>query len=120
MARYGTVFFTDAVCGAWTVADREQFALGPSAPPPRSRYYERHFPTRPYLITDSLWNYVLAPIVTLPKGSPAPQPPPVGPSNVPGLLYTAAAAGAPTGAAVSAGQVIANGVVMCKYVYPMD
>jgi hypothetical protein len=73
-------------------------------------------PTEVRIITDVVWNYIQAASAPRPPSNAAPvPPPPLGPANQFGLGYGTG----PAGVAVSAGQVIDQGVVMCKYVYPL-
>jgi hypothetical protein len=165
MARYGDVFFTGAVCGAWTGQDWDQWDYGSVGPmtnplpnlgeenailwegeersvniygtiiPPQG--YQFHFPGEahaytpsgytvrgggnpeqgPAIITDYVWNYN-TPALVLPAAQ-GELLPPLGPPWQSGLGYYAAGRDVPDGVAVSVGQLIDRGTIMCKYVYPL-
>jgi len=65
-----------------------------------------------YVVTDYSWGYTI-----LPLGPLSETPPPVGPSWQRYPVFGAAPA---RGTPVSAGQLVAYDVIMCKYVYPGD
>ena len=166
LARHGTMFFTNAVCGQWlstpfteepigglfvdsgagppaSIAATELYEADPatrttafagalkyalvypaealSVQPEPSKENPSLAPGGPWIMTDTLWNYVVMPpprVVATPTVAPASPPaspppltlPPLGPAYQYGLPYN--------GAALSAGQLVAEDIVMCKYVYP--
>jgi hypothetical protein len=142
MARHATVFFRDAVCGAFAQQDDFEGIIGPVPPSVSAteevvdsnivpaQGYVLHFPEEgaallrnppsgPLIIVDIPFNYVtFAPPPPLPSGAPVPRLPPLGPPAQPNLGGAGAAGAQVNGTAVSAGQLVAKDVIMCKYVYP--
>jgi len=151
LARHGTVFFTNAVCGQWlsspyaeepigglfvdsgaappasitatvlyddVASDRSAFAAAPKYAlvyPSEDLSVQPHsqnvFMPGPIVMTDALWNFARFPPAPMPPSTAPTLPnPPLGPARQYGLPFN--------GTAMSAGQLVAEDIVMCKYVYP--
>jgi hypothetical protein len=103
------------------------YVLG--GPNPRVDGYILHYPSdtslnensnptaQPLVVTDALWSYSAPqPLFAYSDKQALPRPP-LGPANQPGLYGNGL--GPPReGVAISAGQLVAKDVIMCKYVYP--
>jgi hypothetical protein len=131
MARYGTVFFADAVCGAWSQRPQLQPWVFPTEGP-KTAGFTLHYPSEapglvgspsgaPAIVTDGLWSEVVGQTVNVPKNFPLP---PLGLANQAGLgnFHLSGLPNNWPGIAISAGQLVSHDVtgdiVMCKYVYP--